>query len=413
MILAGGKGSRLMPLTLHRSKPAVPFGGIYRIIDFVLSNFVNSSIRSIYVLTQFKSQSLAEHLYRAWAGTNVRPGHFLIPVPAQQQTGGAVWYAGTADAITQNLNLVRDTQPDLVCIFGGDHIYFMDISRMLRAHVAAGADVTIAALRVPRADAGRLGVLECDPDGMVRGFHEKVDTPPCLPDDPGHCFASMGNYVFGREVLCEVLESDARSDTSSHDFGHDVLPAMVEQGRRVLAYDFESNRLPGRPADQPNSYWRDVGTLEAYYEASLDLKEVVPKLDLYNREWPINALGSTAAPAKFVHDSGGRVGEAHQSVIGPGSIISGGRVQNSVLGRNVHVHSFAEVSASVLFDGVVAGRGCRIQRAIIDKDVTLPEGAEVGYDAEADRARGWTVTGSGLTVVPKQPVVRPVTTLDL
>jgi len=413
MILAGGKGSRLLPLTLYRSKPAVPFGGIYRIIDFVLSNFVNSGIRSIYVLTQFKSQSLAEHLYRAWAGSNLRPGHFLIPVPAQMQTGGEVWYSGTADAITQNLNLVRDTRPDLVCIFGGDHVYFMDISRMLRAHVAAKADVTIAALRVPRADAARFGVLECRPDGTVRGFHEKVDAPPSLPDDPGHCYASMGNYVFQREVLCEVLGHDARSNDSSHDFGRDILPAMVERGRRVLAYDFENSRLPGRPADQRNLYWRDVGTLDAYYEASLDLREVVPKLDLYNREWPINALGSTAAPAKFVHDSGGRVGEAHQSVIGPGSILSGGRVRDCVLGRNVRIHSYAEIDASVLFDGVTVERGCRVRRTIVDKDVTLPEGAAVGFDPEADRARGWTVTKSGLTVIPKQPVVRPVTTLAL
>ena len=412
MILAGGRGQRLLPLTLHRSKPAVPFGGIYRIIDFVLSNFVNSGIKSIYVLTQFKSQSLTEHLHRAWAGTNLRPGNFIIPVPAQMQTPGAVWYEGTADAIYQNLNLVRETEPDLVCVFGGDHIYFMDVSEMLRAHVRSEAEVTIAAIPVPATEASRFGVIEADPAGRVQGFHEKASSPPTMPGDPERCYASMGNYVFGREVLNRILEEDAADPGSSHDFGMDILPKIVAEGRAVYAYDFETNRVPGRE-DERNTYWRDVGTLDAYYEACMDLKEVVPQLDLYNDEWTINTVGSNAPPAKFVQDGDGKAGEAIQSILGAGTIVCGGQVHASVLGRNIHIDTEVEVEASVLHDGVSLGRGCRIRRAIIDKDVTLPPETTIGYDTMADRDRGWWVTESGITVVPKSPVVRPVTTLEL
>jgi len=413
MILAGGRGRRLMPLTDYRSKPAVPFGGIYRIVDFVLSNFANSGIRSIYVLTQFKSQSLTEHVHRAWAGTNLRPGHFIIPVPAQMQTPGAVWYEGTADAIYQNLNLVRETRPDLVCVFGGDHIYFMDVSRMLKAHIRAEADVTIAAIPVPAREASRFGVIEAEPDGRVIGFHEKVEEPPCMPDDPERCYASMGNYVFSRDVLERMLVEDAGDGTSSHDFGNDILPKMVRDGDRVFAYDFEGNRLPGWPDTVKNTFWRDVGTIESYYEACLDLKQVVPQLDLYNREWPINTLGSAAPPAKFVHDSEGRVGEARQSIVGAGTILSGALVKESILGRNVRVHSFAEIDKSIVFDGVVIERDCRIHKAIIDKDVRLARGTQVGVAPDADRDRGWHVSETGITVVPKNPTIRPIGTLDL
>jgi glucose-1-phosphate adenylyltransferase len=413
MILAGGRGKRLRPLTDYRSKPAVPFGACYRIIDFVLSNFVNSGLTSIYVLTQFKSQSLTEHLHRAWVGTNLRPGSFIIPVPAQMQTSGEIWYEGTADAIYQNLNLVRDTQPDFVLVFGGDHIYFMDVCQMLRRHARAEADVTIAALRVPRTEASRFGVMEVDEEGWVSAFHEKVPDPPGLPDEPGRCYASMGNYVFGRTVLEEVLLQDLEIPDSSHDFGADILPRMVSEGRRVLAYDFETNLVPGMPEDSRNTYWRDVGTIDAYYEAQLDLKEVVPQLDLYNRQWPINTLGSTAPPAKFVHDTEGRVGEARQSVIGAGTIVSGALVRESVLGRNVHAHSHSLIEESIIMDGVDIGQHCRIRRAIIDKDVHIPPGTEVGYDANLDRERGHKVTESGITVVPKQPVRRPVASVDV
>ncbi|MHC4667669.1 MAG: glucose-1-phosphate adenylyltransferase [Planctomycetota bacterium] len=412
MILAGGRGARLEPLTRHRSKPAVPFGGIYRIIDFVLSNFVNSGIRSIYVLTQFKSQSLTEHLYRAWAGTNLRPGNFIIPVPAQMQTPGAIWYEGTADAIWQNLNLVRETEPDLVCVFGGDHIYFMDVSRMLREHLRQNAEVTIAAIPVARADASRFGVLETEASGRVRGFCEKADDPPTMPGDPERCHASMGNYIFDREVLIEVLEEDAADPASTHDFGRDILPRMVAAGRAVHAYDFETNRVPGWEGAR-NTYWRDVGTVEAYYEANLDLKEAMPQLDLYNEEWRINTVGSSAPPAKFVQDADGRPGEAVESVLGAGTIVSGGTIRNSIVGRNVRVYGNAEIEESILNEGVTVGPNSRIRRAIIDKDVVLVAGTEVGYDAAADRDRGWWVTETGITVVPKSPVTRPITTLDL
>ncbi|MHC4958110.1 MAG: glucose-1-phosphate adenylyltransferase [Planctomycetota bacterium] len=413
MVLAGGKGSRLRPLTSYRSKPAVPFGGIYRIIDFVLSNFANSGIRSIYVLTQFKSQSLVEHLYRAWAGTNLRPGNFIIPVPAQMQTPGELWYSGTADAIFQNLNLITETHADLVCIFGGDHIYYMDVRHMLRSHLASEADVTVSAIPVPREEASRFGVIECDESGRVNGFHEKVDSPPPMPGDAGRSYASMGNYVFSRDVLERVLLEDAANPDSSHDFGADILPGMVARGERVFAYDFEKNEVPGAIAGAPNTYWRDVGTLEAYYEASLALKEVVPDFDIYRREWPINTVGTTLAPSKFVHDTEGRVGEARQSLVGAGTIISGALVRDCVIGRNVRVHSFCEIEDSIVMGGVEINRGCKIKRAIIDKDVILERDTTVGHDHDADRARGWTVTESGITVIPKQPNMRPVTLLDL
>jgi len=413
MIMAGGRGQRLQPLTRYRSKPSVPFGGIYRIIDFVLSNFVNSGIKSIYVLTQFKSQSLVEHLHRAWSGTNLMPGNFIIPVPAQMQTSGETWYRGTADSISQNLNLVRETRPDLVCIFGGDHIYFMDIAQMLRAHVETGAEATIAAIPQPRSECGGLGVIEAEGSGRIRAFHEKVPDPPSMPNDPERCYASMGNYVFHRAVLEEVLEADAKDPSSSHDFGKDLLPRMVAAGRRVYAYDFESNRIPGRPEGFRNTYWRDVGTIDAYYDANLDLKEPIPKLDLYNREWPTHTAGSNMPPAKLVHEKGLDGAEAEQAILGPGTVLVSCRVKDSILGRNVRVHPGADVEGSILMDGVVVERGCRVRRAIVDKDVTLAAGSEVGCHAEKDRDRGWTVTESGLTVIAKNPVVRPVTTIDI
>jgi glucose-1-phosphate adenylyltransferase len=412
MILAGGRGERLKPLTLYRSKPAVPFGSIYRIIDFVLSNFINSGMKSIYVLTQFKSQSLAEHVERAWGGTNRRADNFIISVPAQMQTPGEVWYEGTADAIWQNMNLIHDTQPDLVCIFGGDHIYFMDISQMMREHLGRAADVTIAAIPVPRDEASRFGVIEASPDGRVKAFHEKVKDAPTLPSDPSRCYASMGNYVFSRKILEEVLVRDAADPSSTHDFGRDVLPRMVKEGRAVFAYDFASNRVPGQEG-RPNTYWRDVGTVEAYYEACLDLKQVVPQLDLYNRDWPINTAASSAPPVKFVAGSTGRSGEAHQSILGAGCILSSGVVRDSVLGHNIRLHSGVEVAESILFDGVTVERNSKVRRAIIDKDVRLPAGTQVGFDADADRARGWTVTETGITVIPKSPSVRPITTIEL
>ncbi|MEM8884836.1 MAG: glucose-1-phosphate adenylyltransferase [Planctomycetota bacterium] len=413
MVLAGGKGKRLYPLTAYRSKPSVPFGGIYRIIDFVLSNFINSDIKSVYVLTQFKSQSLTEHLQTAWTGTNLRPGNFCLPVPAQMQTPGEIWYSGTADAIAQNINLIRDTQPNLVCIFGGDHIYIMDVRPMLHLHVEVEADVTIAAIPVPIEEGRRFGVMEVDDEGRVIGFHEKVENPPCIPGDPAHCYASMGNYVFTRGVLEKMLLEDQAESDSTHDFGHDILPKMVKAGYRVQSYDFQTNWVPGWSEDAKNLYWRDVGTLDSYFDACMDLKEVVPQLDIYNEEWPIHAAGSSAAPAKFVHDSEGRVGTARMCVISPGTIISGSSVSQSVLGRRVRVHSYASVEDSVIFDGCELNRGCHVRKAILDKHVVIKAGERVGFDPDEDRAKGYHVTETGITVVPKRPVVRPVTTLDL
>jgi len=413
IILAGGKGERLQPLTLYRSKPSVPFGGIYRLIDFVLSNFVHSGVKSVYVLTQFKSQSLNEHLHRAWAGTNLMPGNFIIPVPAQMQTPRENWYLGTADAVFQNLNLVRETKPDQVCVFGSDHIYFMDISQMMRAHIKTGAEVTIASIPRPKEEGPRFGVIESDATGRVAAFHEKSPEPPTIPGDPARCCVSMGNYVFSGKVLEEMLVEDAADRASSHDFGKDILPAMVKAGRAVYAYDFENNRIPGRPEDQRNTYWRDVGTLEAYYDANLDLKDPVPQLDLYNREWQVHTTGTNSAPAKFVTDGDGRTARATRTILASGSVLSGSEVIDSVLGRNVRVHSNALVESSILMDGVVIEAGCRVRRAILDKDAHIPRGVDVGYDRAADRARGWTVSDSGITVVPKNPLLRPITNLDL
>jgi len=413
LVLAGGRGQRLQPLTEYRSKPAVPFGGIYRLIDFVLSNFVGSGVKSIYVLTQFKSQSLIEHLHRAWTGTHLLPGNFIIAVPAQMQTPGEVWYQGTADSVFQNLNLVRETKPDLVCVFGSDHIYFMDISQMLRAHVKSEADVTIAAIPRPKREAQQFGVVDADASGRVVAFHEKVPDAPTIPGDPARCRVSMGNYVFNGAILEQVLVEDAAAADSSHDFGRDVLPGMVARGRRVFAYDFESNRVPGRPENQPNTYWRDVGTIDAYYEANLDLKDPVPQLDLYNREWPVHTTASNSPPAKLVPDERGRVAQVRRSILGSGTVVSGGEVTDSVIGRNVRVLGGAKVEESIVMDGVVIEADCFVHRAILDKDVRVAAGGRIGGDAAADRRRGWTVTESGITVVPKIAVVRPITNLDL
>jgi len=413
MVLAGGKGKRLSPLTEYRSKPSVPFGGIYRIIDFVLSNLANSDIKSIYVLTQFKSQSLTEHLLSTWSGSNLRPGNFILPVPAQMQIPGEFWYRGTADAIAQNANLIHDTQPDLVCIFGGDHIYIMNVQPMLKAHRRNEADVTIAAIPVPRDEASRFGVLEVDADGRIVAFHEKVETPPTIPGDDERCYASMGNYVFSAGVLEQVLLEDQADPQSTKDFGHDILPKMVDSGKRVFAYDFQHNTVPGWPEGTLNTYWRDVGTLQSYYEANLDLKEVTPKLNCYNREWPVHAARSDAAPAKFVHDSEGRVGSSRMSIVGPGCIVSGSTVRESVLGRRVHVHSYATVEESVIMDDVELNRGCHVRRAILDRNVIVEEGERIGFDAEEDRAKGYHVTEEGLTVVPKATRTRPISTIDV
>lgn len=397
MIMAGGRGRRLSPLTRDRAKPAVPFGGNYRIIDFALSNFVNSGIHSIYVLTQFLSQSLSEHLQAAWTVSAFLRDHFIKCVPAQMRTG-ETWYQGTADAIFQNLNLIRESRPHLVCIFGGDHIYRMDVSQMIAFHEQNEADCTVAGLPVPIEQASSFGVIQVDDDWRVVGFEEKPAKPKPLPHEPTLALASMGNYVFSCRSLLDALEADAAVKDSTHDFGKDVIPAMVRSGR-VYCYDFTSNRVPGEKG--PNTYWRDVGTIEAYFEANMDLRAVVPAFNLYNRHWPIRTVRYDDPPAKFVHEEAARTGRAVSSMVCEGTILSGCTVRNSIIGRNVKVHSFAEISDSIIFDHVEIGESARISRAIIDKNVRIPDGAQIGAGAAASAEH--FVSPGGITVIPKQP----------
>jgi len=410
MIMAGGKGTRLGPLTAERAKPAVPFGGKYRIIDFVLSNFVNSEIYSIYVLTQFKAQSLVEHIRRGWWIASFLRDQFIIPVPAQMRRGDT-WYQGTADAIYQNLNLIDLAHAEQVAVFGGDHIYKMDVRQMIGFHVDAGAECTIAALPVPLAEADQFGILEVDEVGRVISFVEKPTSARPMPGDPTRVLASMGNYVFPAPLLKQVLEEDAAIESSSHDFGKDILPALVRRGK-VYAYDFTTNRIPGLPADEKNDYWRDVGTIEAYYEANMDLRRVKPEFNLYQKEWPIRTVTTFAPPAKFVLDEVGRQGRAINSVICDGCIVSGSLVHQSVLSRGVHVHSFAEVRDSIIMDNCDIGRNARVRRAILDKNVRVAEGDVIGYDLDRDRKR-FHVTDSGLVVIPKMPEEKPVSRLHV
>ena len=399
LIMAGGKGERLYPLTRDRAKPAVPFGGKYRIIDFALSNFVNSGIRSLYVLTQFKSQSLIEHIRDTWRLGSVLRDQFVSAVPAQMQQGES-WYRGTADAVRQNLNLVHQSDPDIVAVFGADHIYRMDIGQMVDFHVANKADITIAALPVPRAEARGFGIIKVDKHWRVQGFQEKPPRPSPMPGNPGYALASMGNYLFSTAVLDSILEGSART-RGRMDFGKDILPRVFKK-LRVFVYDFNLNTIPGMKKGEQNSYWRDVGTIESYYQATMELKSVTPPLNLYNHQWPILTSDPNAPPVKFVFNDEDRRGFAVDSIISSGSIVSGGRVFDSVLGRNVFVHSWSEIRDSIIMDGVDIGRRCRIRRAIIDKNVHLPEGTVIGYDPEEDRKR-YVVSPTGIVIIPKTP----------
>lgn len=390
-----------MPLTRDRAKPAVPFGGKYRLIDFVLSNFVNSGIFSIYVMVQFKSQSLIEHLAAGWKFGGLIAEHFVSPVPAQMQLGQN-WYKGTADAIYQNLNLIENYEPDLVAVFGADHIYRMDVAQMADFHQEREALVTVATLPVPRHEASSFGIVEVEAGGLVSAFHEKPASPVEMPGRAGYCLASMGNYIFEPKFLVDALVRLAEREPAAIDFGRHVIPAHLEQ-RRTYAYDFATNRLPGEPEGK-ETYWRDVGTVDAFYEANMDLRSPDPALNLYNVRWPVRTAEAPNPPAKFVFDEVGRRGKAVQSVVSEGCIVSGGSVSNSVLGRNVFVHSFANVEESVIMDGCRIRRHAKVRRAIIDKFVEIPEGEAIGYDLERDRRR-YTVTDSGIVVIPK--VSRP------
>ncbi len=404
-ILAGGRGERLYPLTRDRTKPAVPFGGIYRIIDFTLTNCLHSGLRRIYVLTQYKSLSLERHLRLGWSIFSPALGEFIAPIPPQQRTEGETWYRGTADAIWQNWYSVERYalewgEPEAILVLAGDHVYKMDYREMLSFHREKGADLTVSVIRVPLEEArGRLGVFVVDGDNRAVSFQEKPEDPAPAPDDPGTCLASMGIYAFSTRVLEEVLRTDAADPSSTHDFGRDVIPRMVAEGIRVYCFPFE------RGNRNPTPYWRDVGTLDAFWEAHMDLVSVVPQFDLYDRSWPVHTYEEPWPPAKTVHDEPERKGLALNSLLSPGCIVSGGTVARSVLSYGVRVHSFARVEESVLFAGVEVGRGAVVRRAIIDKNVKVPEGFEIGCDLEQDRRR-FHVTERGIVVIPKEERIK-------
>jgi len=398
MIMAGGEGSRLKPLTSERTKPAVPFGGNYRIIDFVLSNFVNSGFMKIFVLTQFKSHSLLQHMREGWRVSSGIVKQFIDPVPAQMRIGKK-WYEGTADAIFQNMNLIDDEDPDQVCIFGGDHIYRMDIRQMLKFHLKRKAALTVAAIPVPIQEAHNFGIIEVDEKWCMTGFVEKPKSlPKTIPGNPDYVLASMGNYIFERAPLVDELKKDAKDENSNHDFGIDILPKMFPAGN-VFVYDFSKNHIQGVEKEE-KGYWKDVGTLDTYWEANMDLVGVYPHFNLYNKKWPVLTYIPPLPPAKFVHFSDLRTGHAINSMIGSGAIISGALVENSIVGYNVRIHSFAHVEHSVIMNNVNIGRGAKIRKTIIDKHVIIAPGAEIGYDLEADKKR-FVVTENGVVVIPK------------
>lgn len=383
LVLAGGQGVRLRPLTDQRSKPAVPFGGKWRIIDFVLSNLVHSGIRNIYVLTQYKAQSLLEHLQDAWV-RGYGSGALVTAVPAQMQSG-ANWYLGTADAIFQNLRLLDRTRPELVAVFGGDHIYKMNVRQMIQFHLQCGASATVACLPVPSGEASAFGVIKVDDDWRITGFEEKPEKPSEIPGRPGWSLVSMGNYIFETGTLVRFLDRDAEDVESAHDFGKSILPAMVRQVP-IFAYDFQKNRIP-LETEGESAYWRDIGTLDAYFEANLDLKNVQPSLNLYNWEWPIRTVSYSDPPVKFVFDDKGRRGEAVQSTVAGGCIISGGHVKDSVLGRNVLVDEGAMLENCVILDNCRIGRGAKLRNVIVDKNNSIAAGDEIGFDRGRDEER--------------------------
>ena len=402
MILAGGEGTRLYPLTQHRAKPSVPFGGKYRIIDFVLSNFVNSGISSIFVITQFKSQSLTEHIISGWStSSKFGSGNFIIPVPAQMQTEDRHWYSGTADAIHQNLHLIEDFSPEIVAVFGGDHIYRMDISQMIDFHDAKGAIATVAAIPVPVEEATEFGVIQVDKDWKIIGFQEKPENPQPIPGNEKIALVSMGNYIFNAEDIVSFLKKDSKNPQSNHDFGKNVIPLLVESGK-LFAYNFHENKIPGQTGAP---YWKDVGGLRAYFEANMDLRATSPQLDLYNEKWPIYNYNAGLPPAKFVHNTKDRVGKAVNSIVSAGCIISGATVTDSVLFDSVRVHSFADVKNSILIDRVIIGENCMIKNAIIDKHNVVPPNTMIGYDRKSDEAK-YTVVNldkdEWLTVLSKR-----------
>lgn len=396
IVLAGGEGKRLYPLTADRAKPAVPFGGSYRLIDFVLSNLVNAGYHKICVLTQYKSHSLDRHISQAWQLSGIT-GQYVTPVPAQQRLGKR-WFTGSADAILQSLNLVYDEDPEHVIVFGADHVYRMDPEQMVRAHIESGAGVTVAGIRVPRKDAHAFGCIDADENNRITSFLEKPADPPGTPDDPDATFASMGNYVFTTEALIEALKKDSENEDSDHDMGGDIIPMLVEQGDAYV-YDFKDNYVVGE-TERDKGYWRDVGTIDAFYEANMDLISVHPVFNLYNLKWPIHTFSEdNLPPAKFVQG-----GIAQASMVGAGSIVSGGTVRNSVLSTNVVVEDGATVEGSVLFPGVRVGRGAVVRHAILDKNVVVSDGEIIGVDHERDAQR-FKISPGGVVTVGKGEVL--------
>lgn len=399
MILAGGEGKRLYPLTKDRAKPAVPFGGRYRIIDFVINNFVNSGFYKIKVLTQYKSDSLNKHITRGW---RLSPflNQYIDLAPAQMRTGND-WYRGTADAIYQNIFHIQDEDPDYVCVFGGDHIYKMDVSQMLNFHKDKGADLSIAAIPIPIEEASEFGIMEVDENWRLTNFVEKPKTAPkTIPGNPNMCLASMGNYIFGKDVLLDALERDDKIQESSHDFGKNVIPMLLNEGKKIYVYNFHDNSFAGM-TESERGYWRDVGSIDAYWQANMDLLEASPELDLYSKDWPLRTFNHNYPPAKFIWQEGDRVGMATNSMVSEGCIVSGGMLSHCVLSPKVRINSYSQVVDSILMENVDVGRYSKIRKAIIDKNVKVPPNTRIGYDYDEDIARGFLVSPNGVTVVPK------------
>ncbi|MFA5093072.1 MAG: glucose-1-phosphate adenylyltransferase [Candidatus Omnitrophota bacterium] len=394
-IMAGGKGERLLPLTKDRTKPAVPFGGIYRIIDFTLSNCINSGMRKIYILTQYKSASLQRHIRLGWNFLPSELGQFIELLPAQQRIGDS-WYLGTADAIYQNLYTLDMDRPDEVLILAGDHVYKMNYYSMIDVHRVQNADLTVGVVEIEKSKSRQLGVVEADADGRVTGFHEKPANPKTIPGKPDRIYGSMGIYVFNQSVLMQELLEDANNNKSSHDFGKDIIPQMLKKGMKIVAYNF-------RNENNEDQYWRDIGTIDAYYEANMELIAVNPTFNLYDQEWLIRTFQEQYPPVKTVHSGDkeeGRVGLVLDSIVSEGCVVSGGRVQRSILSPNVRINSFSEVYDSILMEGVNVGRHAKIKRAIIDKDVTIPQGMVIGFNLEEDKKK-FFVSDSGIVVVAK------------
>ena len=403
MILAGGEGKRLLPLTKDRAKPAVPFGGRYRIIDFVLNNFINSGFFKIKVLTQYKSDSLNKHITRGWVLSPFL-NQYVDLCPAQMRTGSN-WYRGTADAIYQNVFHITDEDPDYVCIFGGDHIYKMDVSQMLDFHKENNADLTISAIPIPIEEASEFGIMEVDENWRLTNFVEKPKTKPkSIPGQPDMCLASMGNYIFGKDVLLKALDEDENIENSSHDFGKNVIPMLLEQGKNIFVYNFATNEFSGI-TDAERGYWRDVGSIDAYWQANMDLLDSNPELNLYSKDWPLRTFNYNYPPAKFVWQEGDRVGMATNSMVSEGCVVSGGSISKCVLSPKVRINSYSQVYESILMENVDVGRYSRIKKAIIDKNVKIPPNTRIGYNREEDIRRGFHVSPNGVTVVPKGAIL--------